>query len=152
MAEVNPGGETSPFSDISAPEAVTCRTAIKCDTRFGRRRQTSGRSQHLPMEIDESYDEPVPCTLVPDGNQICEGNSPDASHTHTSRPTGTESQKSDTTHAYRSSETRQNLRAKSTSKRNSDFLIHQIIHAREALRPVSTRRESTQIRIRQKQN
>ena len=144
-AEIKPGEETPPFSDIDASEVVTCRTATKGDTFFGRRRHISGTSQYLPMETDESHDEPVSCTLVPGGNQICDGNSPNSSHNHLSRPTGTETHKNDTTQASRSSETRQNLRAKSTLKRNSDFLVHQILHAREALRPVSTRGGSTQI-------
>ena len=130
----------------------SCRPKDINQTRhpIGRHRQAVTRTQHPPMEIDEYHNERVCCTLVPEFDQIHEKDSLAAvSHNKTSQATDIEPQTRNTTRASRSNETRYNLRG--DSKMYTDFVIHQISYAREALRPVNTRGEGTKTRISQQQ-
>ena len=58
--EINYRTESTPFSDLYAPERRTQGTAITCDAALGKLRQASTKTQHPPMEIEEDYDKRVP--------------------------------------------------------------------------------------------
>ena len=91
------------------------------------------------------------CTVVSEGDQNHEIESPAAAHTNQSGPTDPGAQTNNTTRTRRPTETRYNLQANPTPKTYSDFLVHQISDAHAAVRPVSTR-EGKQTQPSQQQN
>ena len=150
VVEIKHGIETPPLSDVYAPEVVARMTSYKHDTHLDRHRQTLTRTQHAPMEIDENYDERMPCTLILQDDQNHERENSAVSHNNTSRPTDLEFRTNSTTRASRSTGTRYKLRANPTPKWYWwywNFLINQTSDACATPRPVSTQTQTSQQQI-----
>ena len=141
--EINHPTESPTFSNVCAPEVIARRTSMKHDTFLDRHRQTLTITQHPPNERNEDHVERVPCTLVPESDQMYRKDSHIVSHNNARRMTNTQAQTIITTRTSRSTETRYKIQASPTPKKLTEFLIHQIGETRETLRPIGTQGDGT---------
>ena len=116
---------------------------MKHDTSLGRHRQTLTITQHPPKKMDEGHVERVPCTLVPESDQMYQKDRPIVSHNNARRMMNTQAQTINTTRTSRSTETRYKIQASPTPKKLTQFLIHQIGETRDTLRPIGTQGDGT---------